>query len=107
MIKIREKITKPSEMVRAMINGLRRQDEREDFHIKMDKWAGLGSLDGKPVCFGCAATCAVQELTKDPVPSEVGLLGHDIPNYPLETEDWKENLHFYEDFAVWLESQNL
>lgn len=53
-------ITKPSEAAQAMVDGLRIQSKRSDFKIDMDDF---GSTDGK-ICFGCAATCAIQVLNK-------------------------------------------
>lgn len=53
-------ITKPSEAAQAMVDGLRAQSKRSDFRIAMDTF---GSTDGK-ICFGCAATCAIQVLNK-------------------------------------------
>lgn len=58
---IRDKIKKPSQAVRAMIDGLRRQSNREGFEIDMDTFGQVS----REVCFGCAATCAVQEIYGD------------------------------------------
>lgn len=49
----------PSSAIRAMINGLRNQSQRDDFSVDMLTFgAHIGST-----CFGCAATCAVQQAT--------------------------------------------
>lgn len=44
--------------VEAMINGLLTQDQREDFRIDMNSFGRTS----QQICFGCAATCAVQQL---------------------------------------------
>lgn len=46
--------------VEAMITGLEEQSKREDFKIDMRTF-GTAYAD---LCYGCAATCAVQKLTK-------------------------------------------
>lgn len=51
---------KPSEAVFAMVEGLKYYREQENFKIKMSSY---GEVKDK-VCFGCAATCAVQYLYK-------------------------------------------
>ena len=47
----------------AMINGLKAQNKREDFTINMGDYGAAFYTEerGKITCFGCAATCAVQE----------------------------------------------
>lgn len=50
----------PSSAIRAMVNGLRNQSNRKDFVIDM----GYYGLEKGGLCFGCAATCAVQEAAK-------------------------------------------
>lgn len=67
-MKIRDIVTKPSEALQAMVDGLKEQDEREDFEIDMDVW---GMVRNK-MCFGCAATCAIQKIAGKN-------LNHDIP----------------------------
>lgn len=49
--------------VEAMIVGLETQSKRDDFRIAMSTFGKAYKKYGKPVCFGCAATCAVQQLT--------------------------------------------
>ena len=49
---------KPSRAVKAMCDGLEKQDKREGFVIYM---ATFGIADDE-ICFGCAATCAIQEI---------------------------------------------
>ncbi|MCK5608227.1 hypothetical protein KAR91_40475 [Candidatus Pacearchaeota archaeon] len=48
--------------VQAMIVGIERQNERKDFEIVMSSYGGKIEIDS--VCYGCAATCAIQELFK-------------------------------------------
>lgn len=61
MRKITDVISKPSEALRAMVDGLLEQSKREDFVIDMSEWGRYDSE--KEVCFGCAATCALQKLS--------------------------------------------
>lgn len=63
MKKIKDIITKPSEALNAMVIGLMRQNMRSDFTISMETYGGNNGI----TCFGCAATSAVQELTKQTV----------------------------------------
>lgn len=65
---IEDFIKKPSEAVRAMVDGLRNQSNRSDFKVDMDTF---GRYQGD-VCFGCAATCAVQQATG------INLVGEDV-----------------------------
>lgn len=44
--------------VEAMIDGIQAQDQRSDFKIDMHTFGDVKS----GICFGCAATCAVQQL---------------------------------------------
>lgn len=46
--------------VQAMVDGLNKSKTRLDFFIDMDTY---GHHVG-PVCFGCAATCTIQEVAK-------------------------------------------
>jgi hypothetical protein len=60
VISIKEKIqNKPSVALQFMLDGLIGQSERSDFEVDMSFYGD--SLNG--VCYGCAATCAIQELT--------------------------------------------
>jgi hypothetical protein len=60
MISIKEKIqSKPSVALQFMLDGLIKQSERADFKVDMRYFGAL--FEG--VCCGCAATCAIQELT--------------------------------------------
>ena len=63
MIDLREKLNGREGFctaVEAMIMGLKNQNDRADFTVNM---MVFGDVDKqKSMCFGCAATCAVQEL---------------------------------------------
>jgi len=60
MRKITDIISKPSEALQAMVDGLLEQDQRSDFRIDM---ATFGNYDPeRKICFGCAATCTAQKL---------------------------------------------
>jgi hypothetical protein len=64
---IRERLDgKMWKAVQAMIDGLIKQSKREDFKIDMGSFGDseIEDFTGKVICFGCAATCAVQEITK-------------------------------------------
>lgn len=56
---IKKIVKTPSAALQFMVDGLRKQSKREDFFVSMSTF---GSSDGE-TCFGCAATCAIQELT--------------------------------------------
>lgn len=60
MKRIRDIISKPSEAINATIIGLLRQNQRKDFKIDMDTFGSRGAQ----VCYGCAATSCVQQITK-------------------------------------------
>jgi hypothetical protein len=72
MLKIKDIVKSPSSALQAMVDGLRSQNERHDFHVDM---CTFGEYDeDMDICFGCAATCAVQEIFGK------NLRGHDIVN---------------------------
>lgn len=60
MRKIKDIISKPSQALQAMIDGLRNQDSRTFFEVDMLTY---GTSRGQ-TCFGCAATCAIQQITQ-------------------------------------------
>ena len=49
--------------VAAMLEGLKNQNYREDFTVDMGGWGCVRHVRHreKPLCVGCAATCALQE----------------------------------------------
>lgn len=51
---------KPSIALQHMVDGLSKQSKRKDFKIDMSTF---GTSEGK-ICYGCAATCAIQNITK-------------------------------------------
>ena len=51
---------KPSAVVNAMIVGLESHANRDDFKINMSTF-GMEGIGG--ICVGCAATCAVEQIT--------------------------------------------
>jgi hypothetical protein len=62
MISIKEKIqSKPSVALQFMVDGLKRQSLRNDFTVEMGSF-GDHIKDFK--CFGCAATCTIQEIAQ-------------------------------------------
>jgi hypothetical protein len=46
--------------IRAMVAGIKTQAKRKDFNINMDSFGGF---NGSTLCYGCAATCTIQEIT--------------------------------------------
>jgi len=57
---------KVSTALQAMIDGLKFQSQRKDFRVDMSTFGAFHESrnKGNPVCFGCAATCTVQQLSK-------------------------------------------
>jgi len=53
----REILGKPSSALQAMVDGLREYSGRKDFVVDMGSY---GHVEGG-ICYGCAATCAVQK----------------------------------------------
>lgn len=56
---IKETLKVPSAALQAMVDGLRKQSQRDDFEIDM---SSFGHAKGN-ICFGCAATCTLQEVS--------------------------------------------
>lgn len=54
---------KVSVALRAMCNGLVRHSRRKDFRIDMSSYGQRQAAESSSVCFGCAATCTVMEVT--------------------------------------------
>lgn len=52
---------KPSNALQAMYDGLLKQDRRIDFVVNFRFFGGVLS---DRVCFGCAATCTLQEISQ-------------------------------------------
>lgn len=62
MRKISDIISKPSEALHAMVNGLNESKTWKNFELDMDTY-GEVSRD-VTICFGCAATCTVYAIAK-------------------------------------------
>lgn len=58
MINIKDTVKLPSTALQLMVDGLQRQSQRSDFKINM----GTYGDEVQDTCFGCAATCTIQEL---------------------------------------------
>jgi hypothetical protein len=58
---VRELAPKPSDAIKAMIAGLRGIPS-DSFVVVMSSFGGTGYINGRNVCFGCAATCAAHKL---------------------------------------------
>ncbi len=56
-------IDRPSKALRAMLTGLIKASERPTFVIEMSVFSEY--IKDKDICYGCAATCALMELTGD------------------------------------------
>jgi len=58
-------LTRPSEALTAMCDGLLKAERRKGFGIDMGTFGRVERVEGEEgsgkVCFGCAATCAIQE----------------------------------------------
>lgn len=84
--KIKDLISKPSEALEVMVQGLLNQDKREDFKVNMgtfwdDNIPQFGDAPKVIICFGCAATCFLQEIAKvnltyDPAYPKSGIYRH-------------------------------
>jgi len=57
---------KVSTALQAMIDGLKFQSQRKDFRVDMATFGGFSNSGdkGSLVCFGCAATCTIQQLSE-------------------------------------------
>lgn len=60
MRKITDIISKPSEALQAMVDGLLEQDKRPDFEVNMSTFGDHN--EDERMCYGCAAACAIQKL---------------------------------------------
>lgn len=60
-------MTRPSDALQAMVDGLRAQDEREGFHVEMrsffEFYPPSVTVGEAPACKACAATSALQEAS--------------------------------------------
>jgi hypothetical protein len=61
--------------IRAMISGIITQIKRDDFSINMESFGGFVPFStGEDMCYGCAATCTIQEI------AHINLTSKDIAN---------------------------
>ena len=60
MRKITDIISKPSQALQAGVDGLRAQDARPGFCVSMSTYG----VEINGICFGCLATCALQQLAE-------------------------------------------
>jgi hypothetical protein len=54
---------KPSDALEAMYIGLKNVKRRRGFKLNMQTFGKKSFLYEKPICFGCAATCALEQLS--------------------------------------------
>lgn len=55
-------ITKPSQALEAMVDGLLASKDNPNFRAEMDTYGDVHEQADGPLCFGCAATCTLQQL---------------------------------------------
>ncbi len=68
---------RPSEALEAMVRGLYKYKDNPKFIIKVSTY---GDAEGS-ICYGCMATCTIQELAnKDLLPENI-INGYDRANY--------------------------
>lgn len=53
---------KPSIALDMMVKGLLKQDRRKDFEVDMGSFGGFAY--SVKICYGCAATCTIQQIAK-------------------------------------------
>ena len=85
--------------VEAMITGLKNQNDRADFTVFMGSYgeASCELANGKKICFGCAATCAIQEYTG------VNFDGNSIPNEYARARAIDADVDILRDFEIAIE----
>lgn len=98
-MEIREVVTKPSQVINAVVTGLRKHSQREDFEIDMSTYGSKRDLGNSPICYGCAATSCLQQLAGRDLTAEFfierdfwGEMG-DSKGSPLGL-DWEEVNNF-------------
>lgn len=65
--KIKSIVSKPSEAVQAMIDGLK---NRRGLRINMGTY-GQSEDEKSKICYGCAATCTVQQVAGKKIPASL------------------------------------
>lgn len=68
MKQIRDLIKLPSQALDIMCDGLEAQSKREGFKVNMDYFYKHEAQ----TCFGCAATCFLQQVTNTDLPTNMG-----------------------------------
>lgn len=71
MKRIIDLVPKPSDAINAMVSGLLKQSARKDFIIDMTTF---GVTRGN-ICFGCAATCTLQEISSNNLATNIDISG--------------------------------
>lgn len=84
-MRIKDIAKKPSDLANAMVIGLLRQNTRTDFRIDMDTY-GKTSYDSE-VCFGCAATSCLQQV------SNVNYTAQRIGQGRADSEYWLKDVY--------------
>ena len=87
-----QSVTKPSQVVRAMIDGLDNHCTRSDFEVNMDVF--LEKLVYKNLCVGCAATCAIQQVMNKEITRDDLVRGEDF-DLKLETNRFDLYSHVF------------
>lgn len=76
--------SKPSIALQGMVDGLLKQSKRKGFKINMNTYG----VDDFKICYGCAATCTVQQITKHNFkPGEIWLRSHRSQALNVEFDD--------------------
>lgn len=82
----------PSDYLEAMIIGLRKLSDHPDFAFRMTTFGEVEVVDGRRVCFGCAATAAIGEIAGKLYPDVIASIEPDDLEYFRLGEDngWAE-----------------
>lgn len=100
---IRTIVPKISDALQAMVDGLRKQSKRSDFKISMGTY-GSSVLTNEDedegpnnpyICYGCAATCAVQEIAQKDLTCE-DLLSEDRNDQAIALGFYKQDIYEFE-----------
>ncbi len=86
---IRDAVTKPSQALEAMVEGLTNTD---GVGVAMGEFYSIGRLSarGGEMCFGCAATHTLRALTKKELPVDGMLIGTTARCQFWGFDDWDE-----------------
>lgn len=99
MIDIKKKVKKPSRAIKYMLDGLLKQSKRRNFKIEMATFGSTG-LPSNNICYGCAATCTVQEIAGKNLTARMFLNSHDADDWSVITAKHLsfdiEQLEFFE-----------